>query len=120
RRRVSLRAGRSRAGALRVTDQLGARLDVEAPLARMRTAERQITEIARALTQTVRMLILDEPTSSLTHEDFDALKGIVEKLQKAGVGIIFVSHRLSEVLELAQRVTVMRDGRLVGTLECDA
>ncbi len=109
-----------RSGSRRVTDQLGASLDVEAPLERLRTAERQITEIARALTQTTQVLVLDEPTSSLTREDFEALKEIVEKLQEAGVGIIFVSHRLSEVLELAQRVTVMRDGRLVRTLDCDA
>lgn len=109
-----------RVGATRVAQELGAELNVQAPLERMRTAERQITEIARALTQTVRVLVLDEPTSSLTHEDFVALKRIVLRLQQRGVGIIFVSHRLSEVLDLAQRVTVMRDGRLVQTLDCGA
>lgn len=106
-----------RNGASKALVQLGAESQINAPVEQMRTAERQLTEIARTIVHHVRVLILDEPTSSLTHEDFEALKRILLNLKSIGVGIIFISHRLPEVLDLAQRITVMRDGRLVKTLQ---
>jgi rhamnose transport system ATP-binding protein len=102
----------------RVMSELGSRLDLNTPIERVRIAEQQLTEIARALAQDVRVLILDEPTSSLTHEDFGVLSGILERLKDKGVAIVFVSHRLSEILAVCDRVTVMRDGRLVDTKDC--
>src|SRR3712207_8734030 len=73
-------------------------------------------EIARALHKKVRVLILDEPTSSLTARETATLFAIIRGLQARGVGIIYISHRLEEVFAVAQRVTVLRDGKLVGTL----
>jgi ABC-type sugar transport system ATPase subunit len=79
-------------------------------------AQKQMVEIARALARDVRLLILDEPTSSLTDREMEKLFDIIASLRSRGVGIIYISHRLSEVFRVAQRVTVLRDGKLVGTL----
>ena len=79
-------------------------------------AQKQMVEIARALARDVRLLILDEPTSSLTDRETEKLFDIIASLRSRGVGIIYISHRLGEVFRVAQRVTVLRDGKLVGTL----
>ena len=73
-----------------------------------------MVEIARALSIDARVLVLDEPTSSLTDDEVASLFSLVRTLRDEGVGIIFVSHRLQEVFELADRVTVLRDGQTVG------
>ncbi len=73
-----------------------------------------MVEIARALSIDARVVILDEPTSSLTDDEVEALFAIVRRLRAEGVATIFVSHRLQEVFALADRVTVLRDGRNVG------
>ena len=96
--------------------ELGGDFDPDLPVERTILANRQLTEIARALVRRANVLILDEPTSSLTHDDFRRLKNTIRRLRESGIGVIFVSHRLSEVLELSTRVTVMRDGRHVATL----
>ncbi|EKD60470.1 MAG: hypothetical protein ACD_54C00715G0001, partial [uncultured bacterium] len=77
-------------------------------------AQRQIVAIARALVSDARLIFMDEPTASLTQSETDALMAVVRTLSARGVAVVFVSHRLAEVLELASRVTVLRDGRLVG------
>ena len=79
-------------------------------------AQKQMVEIARALARNVRVLILDEPTSSLTERETVRLFGIIAALKERGVGIVYISHRLGEVFRIAQRVTVLRDGKVVGTL----
>jgi len=76
---------------------------------------RQRVEILRALSQDARILIMDEPTAALTERDVQRLFGIVRLLRQRGVGIIYISHRLDEIFELADRVTVLRDGEYVGT-----
>ena len=76
-------------------------------------AQRQLVEIARALKSRVRVLALDEPTSSLTDEEVDHLFALVRRLRDEGVAIIYVSHRINEILRIADRVAVLRDGRLV-------
>lgn len=76
---------------------------------------RQRVEIAKALSRDARILIMDEPTAALTEADVERLFDIVRKLRERGVGIIYISHRLEEVFELADRVTVLRDGGYVGT-----
>ncbi|MEL6963792.1 MAG: sugar ABC transporter ATP-binding protein, partial [Pseudomonadota bacterium] len=76
---------------------------------------RQRVEIVKALSRDARILIMDEPTAALTETDVERLFGIVRRLRERGVGIIYISHRLEEVFELADRVTVLRDGGYVGT-----
>lgn len=76
---------------------------------------RQRVEIAKALSRDARILIMDEPTAALTETDVERLFDIVRRLRERGVGIIYISHRLEEVFELADRVTVLRDGEYVGT-----
>lgn len=97
--------------------RIGATIDVDAPVRNLRMAEKQLIEIARALARRARVLILDEPTASLAHQDAERLLDLVEKLRSEGVGILYISHRLEEVLRIADRVTVLRDGGYVGTYE---
>jgi len=78
-------------------------------------AEKQTIEIARALARRARVLILDEPTAALAQPEADRLLDLVEKLRAAGTGILYISHRLEEVLRVADRFTVLRDGALIGT-----
>ena len=106
------RALRRRAG--EVLERLGVRLDLDAPLHSLAIAQRQIVAIARALMGEARLIFMDEPTASLTQSETDALLSIVRSLSADGVAVVFVSHRLAEVLDVASRVTVVRDGRLVG------
>jgi L-arabinose transport system ATP-binding protein len=87
---------------------------------KLSAAQRQIIEIARAIKSNVRVLALDEPTSSLSEEDSAQLFSIVEQFRKAGAGIIYVSHRLSEVIKLADRIAILRDGKLIAVRDsCD-
>lgn len=94
--------------------RLGADLDVDAPLRTFAIAQRQIVAIARALAGEARIIFMDEPTSSLTRSETDRLLDIVRTLSSHGVAVVFVSHRLAEVLDISTRVTVLRDGMLVG------
>ena len=89
-------------------------LDPGMPVRRLRPDQQQMVEIARALSIDARVLILDEPTSSLTEDEVEALFGLVRRLRGEGVATIFVSHRLGELFALADRVTVLRDGHTVG------
>ncbi len=104
------RAERARASLARV----GADFDVERPAGGLRMAEKQLLEIARALSRRARVLILDEPTASLAQGDADRLLDLVEKLRAEGVAILYITHRLEEVLRIADRFTVLRDGAWIG------
>ena len=97
-------------------ERVGAPLDPRTPMSRLSVAQKQMVEIARALSQNVRVLILDEPTSALSLQETEKLFEIIRGLQAKGVAVIYISHRLEEVFAIAQRVTVLRDGKLVGTL----
>lgn len=97
-----------------VLARLGADLDVDAPLRTFAIAQRQIVAIARALAGEARIIFMDEPTSSLTRSETDRLLDIVRTLSSHGIAVVFVSHRLAEVLDISTRVTVLRDGMLVG------
>src|SRR5262249_19247471 len=81
--------------------------------------EKQLVEIARALGMDVRVLIMDEPTSSLTQRETERLYGVIAGLRAHGVSILYISHRLAEVKRYADRVTVLRDGRNAGELGTD-
>jgi len=78
-------------------------------------AHQQLVEIARALSSRARVLVLDEPTSSLSEAETEALFGTLRRLRSQGAGIIYISHRLEEIVRLADRITVLRDGRSIGT-----
>lgn len=101
----------------RLRDELGlAELgDVRTPVGELNVARQQLVEIARALAAKVRILVLDEPTASLSESDTEALFIQLRRLRTQGVGIIYISHRLEELGRLADRITVLRDGRSIGT-----
>ena len=96
--------------------QLGADFSADTPLARLSLAERQLVEIAKALSLNARLIIMDEPTSSLTVSETERLLNTIKRLRTSGVSIIFISHRLAEVEAIADRVTVLRDGKRVAEL----
>jgi ABC-type sugar transport system ATPase subunit len=102
--------------AAQVLARVGAPIDPRQPVRGLSVAQKQLVEIARALSQDVRVLILDEPTSALSLQETERLFEILRGLRAQGVAIIYISHRLEEVFALADRVTVLRDGRVVGTL----
>ena len=103
-----------------VLDELGFDLAPKARVATLSRAQQQMTEIAKALLHDIRVLILDEPTASLSEKETRRLFEIIDDLKRKGVGIIYVSHRMAEIKRLADRVTVLRDGRLIGTVEAHA
>jgi ribose transport system ATP-binding protein len=97
--------------------RLGATFSGDAPLSRLSLAQMQLAEIAKALSLNARLVIMDEPTSSLTATETDRLLTVARGLRNSGVSLIFITHRLSEIERLADRVTVLRDGRHVADLE---
>jgi ABC-type sugar transport system ATPase subunit len=102
-----------RAQAARTLARLGADLPADARLDRLSHAERQLVAIARALSQRAQVLVLDEPTAALEAREVDALLRVLAGLKADGVAIVYVSHRLAEVVAIADRCTVLRDGRVV-------
>jgi simple sugar transport system ATP-binding protein len=104
---------RIRRTAERIVADLGLRLDLDADVEDLSVADRQLIAICRALVGDARVLIMDEPTTALTHSEVQRLFGIVRRLQERGVAVVFVSHKLDEVLEISQHVTVLRNGEVV-------
>jgi ABC-type sugar transport system ATPase subunit len=96
--------------------ELGVDLDPRLEVRQLDVAEQQLTEIARVLTRRPEILLLDEPTSALSDTERGRLFEIIDRLQRRGVGIVYISHRLVEVPLIGQRVTVLRDGHVIGTL----
>lgn len=103
------------AEARRLLDLVGAAFPVTIPVSRLGSGQRQMVEIAKALRGNARILVLDEPTASLSHSESERLFGLIRRLAADGVGIVYVSHRLEEIAPLVQRVTVLRDGASAGT-----
>ncbi|GAB4161873.1 MAG: sugar ABC transporter ATP-binding protein [Planctomycetota bacterium] len=95
---------------------VGLDVDPEQPLEDLSQGQKQLLEIGRALLGNARILIMDEPTSSLTQQETDRLFDVVRALAGRGVGVIYISHRLAEVVEIADRVAALRDGRNAGEL----
>jgi ribose transport system ATP-binding protein len=95
--------------------ELGVDIDPRTEVGRLGAASMQLVEIAKALSQNARVLIMDEPTASLARSEVEALFRIIDRLKERGIAIIYITHRLEEVMAVADRVTVLRDGRLVGT-----
>ncbi len=95
-------------------DKLGLDIDPCAMVSTLSIAQRQMVEVAKALSFNAKILIMDEPTSSLTIREIETLFRIVRELQNKGVAIIYISHRMEEITQIGQRVTVMRDGKFIG------
>lgn len=97
--------------------ELGFDIDIRSPVARLSRAHQQMVEIAKALHAKARVLILDEPTASLTEKETEKLFSFIRRAKESGVGIIYISHRIQEFAEIADRITVLRDGKLIGTVD---
>ncbi len=108
------------ASAQKIIDGLGFDLDARVQVAKLSTGRRQLVELAKALIEEPAVLLLDEATSSLDEADVATLFNLLRGLKARGVAVGFVSHRMKEVMTLADRVTVLRDGRFIGTVPADA
>lgn len=106
--------------AAKLLDELECPLDATTPVGKLRVGDQQLVEIAKALSLHAEVLIMDEPTSALTETESLRLFRIVDRLRKAGVTILYISHKMDEVFRLADRITVLRDGRLVNTFDRQA
>jgi len=104
-----------RLGAARVLESLGVSIDPGAPVRTLRLAQQQMVEIARALTDAARILVMDEPTSALSEREVAQLFATIARLTASGVAVVYISHRMDEVFRIGQRVTVLRDGCHVAT-----
>jgi simple sugar transport system ATP-binding protein len=113
---LAVRRRAMRATAAEVLASLDAPLPLDAIVGQLSVAERQLVAICRGLAAKARLLIMDEPTASLTHHEVVRLLETIQRLKSMGLAVAFVSHRLEEVMALAERVTVLRDGRKVATL----
>jgi ABC-type sugar transport system ATPase subunit len=100
-------------------DSLSFHASPTATVGSLRVGEQQLVEIAKALSLEARLLIMDEPTSALSVGDVERLHAIIRRLAGAGVAIVYISHRMEEIFDLAETVTVLRDGALAGTFDRD-
>lgn len=96
---------------------LDPRIDPRAPIHTLKVAQQQIVEIARALLDDAKIIAMDEPTSSLTPSEFDALAALIARLAAQGKSIIYVSHKMNEVFQVCDRATILRDGRFIDTVD---
>ena len=103
-----------------ILDRLGATFGPRTVVDDLSIAERQLVEIARALHSQARILVMDEPTTPLSSRETDRLFELIRKLRSEGLAIVYISHRMAEIYELSDRVSVLRDGTYVGTLDRDA
>jgi len=107
--------GRMNREAREILERYGIRADVTKPLYRLPLGLQQMVAIARAISVDARVVIMDEPTSSLEAREVETLFGVIRRLREDGIGVIYVSHRMDELYEICDTVTVLRDGRLVHT-----
>ncbi len=106
-----------RTDAERLLAELGVKLDPRSMVRNLSVAQQQMVEIAKALSLNARIVIMDEPTSALTDTEVQALFRIIRSLKERGLGVIFITHRLEEIFEVCDRITVLRDGRNAGDLD---
>ncbi|MDH7513602.1 MAG: sugar ABC transporter ATP-binding protein [Clostridiales bacterium] len=119
RHRVWMDFRSQKARARKILEPLGISLDLEAPLCDYPISVRQMVEVAKALASKARILIMDEPTSALNETEADRLFSLILRLKQQGCAIVYISHRLEEIFRIADRITVLRDGRLVGTVRAE-
>ncbi len=98
-------------------DEVKLDIDTQTTVEKLSTAQKQMVEVAKALSFNARLIIMDEPTSSLTETETQTLFSIVRKLKARGVAIVFITHRMVEIFQIADRVSVMRDGMMITTLD---
>ncbi|MEO6050995.1 MAG: xylose ABC transporter ATP-binding protein [Pyrinomonadaceae bacterium] len=101
--------------ATKLLNELHLRIDPRVKVGSLGIGQQQLVEIAKALSQDAKILVLDEPTAALTESEVETLFGILEKLRMRGVGMIYISHKLDEVFRMSDRITVLRDGKTVAT-----
>lgn len=106
-------------GCAKVLEDLGATFGPKTQVSTLSIAEQQLVEIARAIHANARIMVMDEPTTALSSRETDKLFALIHKLRDQGMAIIYITHRMSEVYELADRVSVLRDGGYVGSLTRD-
>ena len=106
-------------GARKLFRDLDFDIDVEQPTSSLSRAQQQMVEIAKAFLSDARVLILDEPTASLTERETEKLFSFISKATETGVGIIYISHRIQEFQRIADKISVLRDGRLIATVEAE-
>ena len=111
-----LRRGEGRRRAEALFAALERDIDLDRPVSQLSRGEQQLVEIAKAMRGDLRVLILDEPTASLTDRETEILFGLIARLKARGVGVIYISHRIHEFQRIADRITVLRDGRHLGTV----
>jgi len=99
--------------------ELGVDIDLQARVGQLSIAQQQLVEIARALVFDSKLIIMDEPTSSLSSSEVEKLYNIIDKLKKQGISIVFISHKLKELFKVSDRFTVLRDGKYVGSYDAD-
>ena len=124
---ISLGAEATRAGlidvaaverrARAVLNELGLELPFDVPVSRLSVAQQQLVEIAKALAKAARIIVMDEPSAALSDHEIERLFATVRRLRESGAGVIYISHRMEELSRIADRVTVMRDGKVVETRE---
>ena len=116
RRRGLKNAGEMVGRSAELLKALGADLDPRLSVSRLSTAQQQLVEIAKAMSFKSRVVIMDEPTASLTKREIDMLFDLIRRMRADGMGIVYISHRFEEILAIGDRLTVLRDGRRVGSL----
>lgn len=104
------------AEARRVLETIGFDIDPRLPMHKLGVAQQQMVEIAKALSQDARILVMDEPTAALSDREIELLFAMIARLKARGVAIIYISHRLAEVFALGERITILRDGRKIASL----
>jgi ABC-type sugar transport system ATPase subunit len=109
-----VRRGEERRRADELFARVGVQVDPDAPCRELTVAQQQVVEIARALALEARIVVMDEPSATLTPQEVERLFGIIRDLKSRGIGVIYISHRLDEVFAIADRVLVLRDGAAVG------
>ncbi|HZP80132.1 MAG TPA: sugar ABC transporter ATP-binding protein [Chthonomonadaceae bacterium] len=101
--------------AQQVIDRLGVRLDARTPVNRLSVAQQQMVEIAKATSRQAQIIVMDEPSATLTEHELRSLFALIRQLKAEGVSIVYISHRLEEVFEVCDRATILRDGRWIAT-----
>ena len=101
-----------------VLDRIRVKLDVRLPVNQLSVAQQQMVEIAKALAVHAKIIVMDEPSATLTNHELRALFDLIRTLRRQEIGLVYISHRLEEIFEIGNRVTVMRDGQYVSTHDC--
>ncbi len=101
--------------AKKILDDLGIDISTNVHVGSLSIAQQQMVEIAKAISFNSKILVLDEPTATLTEKEIEQLFGIIRRLKEKGVGMVYISHRMAELNQICERVTIIRDGQYIGT-----